>query len=358
MNALQWFEVIVSLAVQVTAITIVAVALERRAPAAMVKTRVWVCYYAALVGLLAAGLLLPRAQWIHPWQTFSDGDLLRMINLQQAAALVLLTIWLAGLGCLAAQWMIDFWRLRRFLQHCPLAASAEQDRLRAAAPQALLRFAGRSVQFRVAPEAAGPFCYQFHQPAVYLPQSLIDGDAAELRHVLRHELTHLHTHHPLQVFVQRFVQTVFWFVPPIWTAGRRAALAREFVCDEAAVDQGASAASYLKTLLRYAELQRPGSAVLAISPSSSELRIRAQRLAQSNPARAGRVARRAPACLLLAALLLSQAWLPTNPLASPKSGYSPWPSWSAAALHVFDVSVRDFDQFEGRLQVYELSQQR
>jgi hypothetical protein len=34
-------------------------------------------------------------------------------------------------------------------------------------------------------------------------------------------------------------------MPPVWTAGRLARLAREFVCDEASVDGGESAARYL-----------------------------------------------------------------------------------------------------------------
>jgi beta-lactamase regulating signal transducer with metallopeptidase domain len=184
------------------------------------------------------------------------------------------------------------------------------------------------------------------------------GSPNELRHVLQHELTHLQTQHPLQVFTQRVVQTALWFVPAVWTAGRRASLAREFVCDDAAVDHGASPASYLRTLLRYAKQPIQGGAVLAIAHSSSELRVRAQRLARPESIASSRLAAWAPSIILLASLAASQAWLPTNPLASPKTHYSPWPVWSAAALHAFDVSVRDFDQFDSRLQIYELTKKQ
>lgn len=359
MNSLHWFQIILSLTLQATLLTAVACTVERRCESARVKARIWSCYYLGILGLLAAGLLLPRAHWINPWQRLGDHDLMRVVSLQQSAALLLLAAWLTGLGYFAIRWVVQFVQLHRFLRSCRPATPEETRLLRAAAPTELLESAGRPVEFRICPEELGPFCYQLHQPAVYLPPSLMAGSPSELRHVLQHELTHLQTQHPLQVFTQRVVQTALWFVPAVWTAGRRASLAREFVCDDAAVDHGASPASYLRTLLRYAaQPSQGGGAILAIARSSSELRVRAQRLARPESIAPSRLAACAPGIILLASLAASQAWLPTNPLASPKASYSPWPAWSAAALHAFDVSVRDFDQFDSRLQIHELSQER
>jgi beta-lactamase regulating signal transducer with metallopeptidase domain len=189
---------------------------------------------------------------------------------------------------------------------------------------------------------------------VFLPPSLIEGDAGELDYVLQHELAHLRTQHPLQVFVQRLVEAVFWFLPAVGKAGRRASLAREFVCDDAAVRQGSSAASYLRVLLRFAE-RRPAccGAVLAVVSSASELKVRANRLADA-PAATRRLAVLAPAAVLLAAFTAAQLWLPSNPLDSSKSLYSPWPAWSAAGLHALDINVPDFDPFDSQMQVHEL----
>jgi len=355
-NSLQWFQIILSLALQATLLTAVACTVERRCESARVKARIWTCYYLCVLGLLAAGLLLPRAHLANPWQRLGDQDLMRVVTLEQSAALFLLAAWLTGLGYFAIRWVVQFVQLQRFLRSCRVATPAETRLLRSAASAELLESAGRPIEFRICPEELGPFCYQLHQPAVYLPPSLMAGSPSELRHVLQHELTHLQTQHPLQVFMQRVVQTVLWFVPAVWTAGRRASLAREFVCDDAAVGHGASAASYLKTLLRYASKPNTaGNAVLAIVRSPSELRVRAQRLANPAAVAGSRLAGWAPSFVLLASLTASQLWLPTNPLASPKTNFSPWPAWSAAALHTINVSVRDFDQFDSRLQIYELS---
>ena len=357
MNSLNWFQIIISLSLQATLLTALACAIERRCNAAQVKARIWSCYYLGLLGLLAAGLLAPRAYWFNPWQRLDNQDLMRVVSFEQSAASLLLAAWLAGLVYFAIRWIVQFVQLHRFLRSCRTATPDEKRLLRAAAaPNELLESAGRPVEFRICPEELGPFCYQLHQPAVYLPPSLMAGSPSELRHVLQHELTHLQTQHPLQVFTQRVVQTALWFVPAVWIAGRRAGLAREFVCDDAAVDHGASPASYLRTLLRYAAQPSHCGATLAIARSSSELRVRAQRLARPESIAPRRLASWAPSIVLLGALAASQAWLPTNPLASPKTNYSPWPAWSAAALHAFDVSVRDFDQFDSRLQIHELSQ--
>ena len=359
MSSLHWFQIIVSLAVHATAITLVACAVERRCRSSHVKARVWTCYYVSLLGLLAAGLLLPRAHWVNPWQRLGDQQLIRVVGLEQSAATMLLAAWATGLGVLAIQWGLQFVRLQRFLGACRVATSQEMQIIRAAASAELLKSAGRAVEFRVCPEELGPFCYQLHRPAVYLPPSLLAGNRSELQHVLEHELTHLQTQHPLQLFMQRIVQTSLWFVPAIWSAGRRASLAREFVCDDAAVGRGASPANYLRTLLRYATA--PGQTAgtpLAIARSSSELRVRAERLATREPNVDGPLAAWAPSLILLASLAASQLWLPTNPLASPKSNYSPWPVWSAATLHAFDVSARDFDEFDSRLHWYELTNKR
>jgi beta-lactamase regulating signal transducer with metallopeptidase domain len=357
-NSLNWFQIILSLSLQATLLTALACAIERRCTAAPVKARIWSCYYLGLLGLLAAGLLTPRAYWFNPWQRLSDDELMRVVSFEQSAAGLLLAAWLTGLAYFAIRWVVQSLQLHQFLRTCRLATPAEDRLLRATASAELLESAGRSVEFRICPEDLGPFCYQLHQPTVYLPPSLMTGSLSELRHVLQHELTHLKTQHPLQVFAQRIVQTALWFVPFVWTAGRRASLAREFVCDDAAVDHGASTASYLRTLLRYAKEPNHGAAVLAIARSSSELRVRAQRLARPDSIARTRLGDWAPSIILLTSLAASQAWLPTNPLASPKASYSPWPAWSAAALHAFDVSVRDFDQFDGRLQIHELSQDR
>jgi beta-lactamase regulating signal transducer with metallopeptidase domain len=224
-------------------------------------------------------------------------------------------------------------------------------------PEALVA-AGKPVEFRLGPEEIGPFCYQFHRPIVFLPASLLTCDPEELRHVLGHELTHLRTDHPMQLCLQKATQCVLWFHPLVWVASGRANLVREFVCDDAASGNGASTAAYLRTLLGIVERQRGFSrSSLALGRSVSEMRIRAARLV----ARHNRIspALRLPVvtATLVAAIVASLLWLPTDPLTSARSVSSPWPTWSAAVLHALDLPVADFPAFDARTTTHELAEQ-
>jgi hypothetical protein len=249
---------------------------------------------------------------------------------------------------------MQFLTVRAFISNCPEYPAAVQERLRGQLPSDTATPHGDQLSFRESPQELGPLCYQFHQPLVLLPKSLVQGDKTELEHVLRHELRHLQTEHPMQLFVQKLAQVVLWFHPLVWVSGRRSSLVREFVCDDAASGDAQSTASYLRTLLRLVESRTtsPGSA-LTLGRSQSELKLRARRLVfeLERPKTANLWA---PAVVCGAALLLSQLWLPTNPLASRHAALSPWPNWTATVAHAFGVNLRDFEVFDAELEINEL----
>lgn len=355
MNALHWFQFLISFAMQAAIVTILACRIERRCKNATTKTRLWTSYYLCIIGLLATGVLLPHVHWTNPWQYLNDRNLVRIVHVENAVVALLLCAWLVGIAWLAIRWAYGSRQLTLFIRKCRCATADELAAIHAATPSSCRRLEGRSVEFRILPDSIAPFCYQLHRPQVLLPRAVVIGDAGDLRQILQHELTHLETQHPVQVFVQRLVQTLLWFMPPVWTAGRLARLAREFVCDEAAVDGGESAARYLRMLLRYARCDNAhDAAVLNAVRSPHELNVRAHRLANCDASGDGRLMRFAPALMLVLTLAITQLWLPTNPLASSKSWHSPWPRWTAAVLHAFEIPVRDFDQFDSRLQIYDL----
>ncbi len=355
MNALQWFQFLLSYLLQATLVIALAWLLEHRTRAAVTKTRIWAGCFVSLLGLLAAGLLLPHLEWLHPWSRLGPSELLSAANAEFVLGRGLLAIWLLGCCVMLVRWGIRFLDLRRLIWSCPELSPADTHRLSGMVESGRLRPGGMPVVFRLSPEEFGPFCYQFHQPIIFLPQSLLAGDPTELGHVLDHELTHLETRHPMQLFAQQLVQVVLWFHPLVGVSGRRASLVREFVCDDAASGDGASTASYLRTLLHIVEHRaKPQGSVMPIGRSPSELKRRAKRLVAAVSRPAPRWGLAPVAGLLVAAALASQVWLPTNPLASPTTRTSPWPSWSAAALHAFDVNVRDFERFDARLQLHEL----
>ncbi len=359
MNAFQWFELLVSLGLQVSLVIGVAWILERWTCAARTKTRIWTACAVSLLGLVAAGLLLPRLRWCDPWSQLGPRQLMLVVDAQHVIGSSLAVIWMFGIGVMLTRWSLRALGMRRFLATCPRLNDHEERTVRAVAGAESLRLGPREVEFRICPPTLGPFCYQLHQPIVCLPRSLVEGDAAELRHVLQHELAHLQTRHPLQLFGHQLTQAVLWFHPLVWISSRRASLAREFVCDDAATADGRSTASYLRTLLRIVELQSlSASGTMSIGQSPSELRLRAGRLVTQDHRAVPRSSGWSIAGVFAVAILASQMWLPTDPLASPNERFSPWPNWSAAVLHTLDLSVRDFEPFDGKLRVHELWEER
>jgi beta-lactamase regulating signal transducer with metallopeptidase domain len=209
----------------------------------------------------------------------------------------------------------------------------------------------------------GPCCWQLHRPTILLPAFILEGSADDLRHVLAHELEHLRTNHPLHLFLQQLVEVICWFHPAIWKAVSRASLAREFACDDAAVREGQTTAAYLRALLRIAERQcNPSRFSLSagFSHSKSEILARAKRLAncssdfdvRRSPRRMGAVS----IVLVLGATLLvvSQIWIPSDAMSSSRSKWSPWPTWTAKVGHLVGLHLRDYEQFDRRVQPYEL----
>jgi beta-lactamase regulating signal transducer with metallopeptidase domain len=193
-----------------------------------------------------------------------------------------------------------------------------------------------------------------HRPFVFLPGSLFAGKAEHLSHVLCHELTHLRTQHPMQLFCQKFAQCLLWFHPLMWISSNRASLVREFVCDDASVKHLGSTTAYLRALIATAEeTQKHQEETLAISRRNDDLMERVRRLAQLNehPTHCHRVP--VISVFMICTLACSQVWLPLDPLASDRSIWSPWPTWSADVLHEVNVSVRDYEIFQHGHQLHE-----
>ncbi len=221
MNSVQWFQFIMSYAIQVSLVIGFAWGFERWTRPSQAKNRIWTACYISLLGLFAAGLVLPRLEFLHPWSTLQNQELLFVTSTENSLGILLLAIWVLGTSVMLVRWVVHFLRLHRFLQDCPVVAENIRQRLLHLAADYPTEFDGRQVDFRISPEEAGAFCYQFHQPIVCLPQSVINGEAHVLTCVLHHELTHLSTQHPLHLFLQKLVQTLLWFHPLVWASTTR-----------------------------------------------------------------------------------------------------------------------------------------
>lgn len=359
MTAFEWLQIVLSYGVQITLVLAVAWYLDWTLKSSEAKSRVWTSAFLGLGVLLAAGLMLPKLQLFHPWSEIHPSILLGVIETEFVVGKTLLILWFFGVLVVLSRWVWHFFRLHQFIRSTHSLSTEQQAQLSNLVAANLTTIGDRQVQYRSSPEQLGPFCYQFHTPFVFLPESLLMGDPVELSHVLRHELTHLKTRHPMQLFIQKFLQTIFWFHPLVWVSGQRAGLVREFVCDDASTSDPGTTATYLRTLVRVVENRsKPQSGTFAIGRTASELRQRAMRLASDADTPQRIWPHLASVLPILAALLVSQIWLPVNPLASSRSAFTRWPSWTASTLHAFDVKVRDYERFDHSVQIHELIERR
>ena len=142
--------------------------------------------------------------------------------------------------------------------------------------------AGRTIHFLSVAQVFSPFCWQWQQPTIVLPEMVLDFSPEEIAAVIRHELAHLRYAHPLWLFLQRIVEAAYWFHPVVRWAGRQAVAAREFAADRHAAPTPEDAAALLRGLLHLTQLDcvRNGSnlAIRAVGASPSILAARARKL--------------------------------------------------------------------------------
>ncbi len=368
MNSLEGLEVVVSFSLQVALLTLTTLVVERSCCNSRLKSRLWTTCFVSLLALFAAALLFPHAKWFQPWQTFEPSELMQVATAESKLGIVLLSGWIIGSGLAFLSWFANTVRLEQMIRHAEPLTKADSQWVGRATQDLCLSVNGRPVNFFYCDEHSGPFCYQLHQPMIFLPRDVLQrlsssGQLDGVNHIIRHEMAHLSTHHPMQLFLQSTLECLLWFHPMVRVGGRRAALVREFVCDDIASGQGSQTLSYIRTLLEITtsvSRQQPGT--LGINRTTSELVHRTKRLAQNHASlsqpwsqmKSHRYTALAPATIVATMLALTQCWLPLNPLTSTKSKWSPWPTWTAACLHEIGVNAPDFEPFDDRSNLYEL----
>lgn len=363
MTATQWLEVVASFSLQVSVVIAACKLLERTISTTSDRCAIWSNCFLCILLMGCAALVLPRLHLIQPWSQLEPHTRLTVSAAQDIIGRLLLAVWCIGMSVSLLRWFVRGRNLRSTLRECERMPDSDVERLLG---QSNIGIDGQQRPIVLISDGThGPFCWQLHQPIVVLPRFLLEGNHEDLRHVLVHELKHLTTNHPLQLFWQHLVQVTCWFHPAVWNAASRASLLREFTCDEAAANNGANSAAYLRTLLRIVERceRNQNASAIGFGKSPSEIVLRARRLVDISKAprnAAGRPAmgRKTATCILLGlAGLMSLVWIPSDPLASPRSLWSPWPRWTAKAAHCFDCNLRDYEQYDRRSQLFEIARQ-
>lgn len=364
MTPAQFLELAVSLSLQVSLVVIVVHWLGHLTNSEQIQCRLWTGCYVTILCLIVVALTLPHPRMYHPWSSIPATSAVHFVTVESQLGKVLLVVWLCGVVVSAMSFVVRTYKASKFLQTCqPIDASVDFEELSNEVSPLSVGSPGRKVNMLSSPHISTPFCWQFHQPYIVLPEFVLGFGQRELGFIVRHELEHLQTGHPLQLFLQRLIEGIFWFHPLVWWAARHASESREYACDEAAIDSPAEIATYLKTLLTIVEYQAADldktPTPLAFGRGCNIVVKRAQRLTriatQANCDHRRRLsAPSAIASLCVAALTISFAWLPVDVLASPRANWSPWPTWTAGVLKDFGVSARDYDVYDDRVKLHEL----
>ncbi|MCA9080039.1 MAG: M56 family metallopeptidase [Planctomycetaceae bacterium] len=363
MSFLQFFELILSLSLQVTLLVWITSVVSKQSQSAELQCQLWTICNLLMLCLTVAGLNLPHLRLLHPWGHVPAGLIVHFSAALSRAGMLTFGVWIAGVVVSLMTLMWGTYSTNRFVAKCPpvhgplqelaaeLALSGVHDELGRCGPVSLL----------YSPEIATPFCWQFHRPHIVLPEFMLDSSEEDIRMVVRHEVEHLRLGHPLQLFVQRIVESLYWFHPAVWHVSRHVNLAREFLCDDATNSTATETVRYLNLLIHIVEQAKrlrtvpPESITLGRPESAIGKRIR-RLIARSESGNWNPTVtpHRSVASVVAAAAFVSVCWIPVNVFASPRSMWSPWPRWTADALHDFGIHVRDYETHARGTNAYEL----
>tara|TARA_R110002072_G_scaffold302100_1_gene483902 strand:+ start:65152 stop:66327 length:1176 start_codon:yes stop_codon:yes gene_type:complete len=368
MTATEFLELFLSVSLQAAVIVSTTNWIGKLTDDERTHCRLWTVCYSALLLLVVNAAALPHVRMLQPLRPLARPLAADIVSLEMQLGSVLFWMWIAGGAGSLGLFIYHSVQGVKFLRTCqaidpdvialpPLSNGQSSGQA--------VRVGGRAIRLVSTTAITPPFCWQFHEPYIVIPESLLTYEHDDFKYVLRHELAHLHTGHPLQVFLQRTVEFLFWFHPMVWWASREWSLAREFMCDDEAVKSRGDIVRYLKTLLMIVEQtvsEERTNSTLAFVRNRCEMAERARRLVriaqQNRPAELPAATRRAgfATALLLAVAVVSSSfvWLPVNVLASPNSHWSPWPAWSAGVLNDFGVKARDFEIYDHRYALHEI----
>ncbi len=356
MTSSQFFDLTLSLSLQTAVVIVVAHWLSLTVNSDQTKCHIWAACHWLLLLLIGVGLLVPHLRIAHPTLIIDQESAAAILVVEQKIGRIVFLVW--GVGCVIALFIfvVRSIQMNRFLQTCQEVdlTSTGLDHL---GDSLVIGWSGhgKSVKVLKSSAVAGPFCWQFHRPYIVLPEYLFDLDPQQAEFIIRHEVAHLQSGHPVQLFVQRVVEMIFWFHPMVWWSSHQSALAREFACDTAAVESRKEISAYLQTLLAViqagADQSEAPSVSIPFGRGKTIIAKRAERLVELSrclqPKSKFRLSGTlACACLTLFVLSIGLVRLPVDIMASPQSTWSPWPRWSASVLHDFGIHARDFETYD------------
>lgn len=108
-------------------------------------------------------------------------------------------------------------------------------------------------QLYLSKEVNGPVTFGFMKPTVLLPEYFNEIDERQQSAAVSHELAHVRRNDAVTVFAEEVLRGLLWFHPCVWWLLDRIQLCREEVVDAETIEITGDRATYLETLLAFAQ---------------------------------------------------------------------------------------------------------
>jgi bla regulator protein BlaR1 len=172
--------------------------------------------------------------------------------------LLLATAWLCGVLLVMGRMLQGWLRIRVALYN-------------SAAMKLALDFPVFSTDAVVEPGIFGVF-----RPVLLLPRGVVSRlSRAQLDAIIAHEMCHVRRRDNMTFALHMMVEVLFWFYPAVWWIGGRLIDEREQACDEAVVQAGSAAETYVEGILTVCKycVESPLACVSGITGSDLKERI-------------------------------------------------------------------------------------
>jgi len=93
----------------------------------------------------------------------------------------------------------------------------------------------KDVVVRTGSEVPAPFTKGLWNPVIYLPKQTLSCSDNQIQAILAHELAHIKRKDIIFIYLQNFINIIYFFHPAVWIGNKEINLHREKICDEIAI---------------------------------------------------------------------------------------------------------------------------
>ncbi len=339
----QFLEIIASLFVQSSCLILATAVLIKLKSNTLNAYRIWAWCHSFLLLQFIFAISLPHPRlFIFPEVFADNAD--QVSRIFAVLGTVLFTVWLTGFAVLIFYLVSGIFKVILQLRNMEFIPSTLRD---TAFPDDSLN---DHIRILCSSSIKSPSSWQIHSPTIVIPSRLLSFPENEKKMIIKHEMEHIQAGHSLHFFLQRLVESIYWFNPLVWYSSRQAIAHREIYCDHLSVQKEGEVSTYLKSLLHLAEKDPQSTSSLSTGLSlNNQTSLLKQRIEiilarKWNHKDLDFSGYKVMLILITLGFAISLGiWIPLNTQSTNRGLFSPWPSWSAKTLQSIGISVRDYE---------------